>query len=181
MRLAAVLEKAEASLAARWVDAANAVYPFATAGFLRTKRDAFANPVGQKSLDLSTVLLAAVLGKPHDGTTLRAALEEFVRVRAVQDIPVESALQAMFAYKAIIREYLKEHTVTVTDAMQKDLEAADDRCDTLALLAFGIYTRSRESFFTLRIDDMRRRNSQVMRLAKKHGLVIPDDAPVTEE
>ena len=180
MSLAIIVEKATTTLASRWADAANAVYPFATAGFLRTSLDAFANPVGQKSRDLSEILLAAVVGKQHDGKALRAALEEFVRVRAVQDIPVETALQVMFAYKSIFREYLKEHTIPVTDDLRADLEAMDDRCDTLALLAFGIYVRAREAFHNLRINDARRRNSQIMRLAKHHGLVIPDDAPVQE-
>lgn len=180
MSLAAVLEKARSSLASRWVDAANAAYPFATAGFLRTRLDPFANPVGQRSRDLSEILFSAVIGKAHDGTMLRSRLEEFVRVRAVQDMPVETALQVMFAYKTIIREYIKEHTMTLDEPMRKELAAMDDRCDTLALLSFGIYVRARETFFEARLNDMRRRSAQIMRLVRRHGLAVPEEF-TTEE
>lgn len=175
MSLASVLEKNRTALAARWVDAANAAYPFATAGFLRTKLDPFANPVGQRSRDLAEILFTAVIGKAHDGKVLRSCLEEFVRVRAVQDMPVETALQVMFAYKGIIRGYIQEHTMTLSDAMRKELEAMDDRCDTLALLSFGIFMRAREVFFEARVSDMRRRNSQIVRLMRRHGLVVPEE------
>ncbi|MDL2210620.1 RsbRD N-terminal domain-containing protein [Desulfovibrio sp. OttesenSCG-928-O18] len=175
MRLALVLEKARPALANRWAEAANAVYPFAATGFLRTRQDPFANPVGQRSRELAEVLLAAVLGAPHSGQALRAALEEFVRVRAMQDLPPETSLQVMFAYKDIIRDYLKEHTVSQDDALREDLRAMDERCDTLALLAFGGYSRARETFHDARIEDVRRRHSQVMRLAKRHGLIVSDD------
>lgn len=175
MSLAAVLEKARSPLAARWVEAANAVYPFAAAGFLRTVQNAFANPVGQRSRDLSEILFTAVIGKAHDGKALKNALEEFVKVRAMQDVPVETSLQVMFAYKAIIRDYVKEHTMTLDEGMRKELDAMDDRCDTLALLAFGVFARSREAFFEARINDMRRRNAQVMRLARRHGLAAPEE------
>lgn len=175
MRLAALLEKSRATLAARWAEAANAVYPFATAGFLRTSADAFANPVGARSRELSEILCGAVIGLPHDGKALRAALEEFVRVRAVQDVPVETALQVMFAYKTIFRDFLKERTVTLDDVMRGELEAMDERCDTLALLAFGIYVRAREAFHSARVEDVRRRGKQVMRLARKHGLAVPNE------
>jgi hypothetical protein len=172
MSLATALEQSRTTLADRWVSAANAVYPFATAGFLRTSPNAFANPVGQRSRELADLLFRAVTGQAHDGNALRAALEEFVRVRAIQDIPAENALAVIFAYKSILRDFIRERNITLTPEDDALLLAVHERCDTLALLAFGIYTRVREVFFTARIDDMRRRNSQVMRLAKRHGLAV---------
>ena len=176
MSLAATLEKARPALTARWVEVANTVYPFATAGFLRTKFDPFANPVGQRSRDLSEILFTAVIGKAHDGAVLRACMEEFVRVRAVQDMPVETAMQVFFAYKGIIRDYIKEHTITVDACVRKDLETMDDRCDTLALIAFGIFVHAREAFYEVRVNDLRRRNTQIMRLARRHGFAVAEDA-----
>lgn len=175
MKLAPFLEKACPALAARWVEAANAVYPLATVGFLRTRQDPFANPVGQRSRELSEIFFAAVIGARHDGGALRTALEEFVRVRAMQDVPAETSLQVMFAYKDIIRAHIQEHTFTLDDEARKELEAMDARCDTLALLAFGGYTRAREAFHNARIADARRRHSQLVRLARRHGLMVADD------
>ncbi|CAK7073305.1 MAG: hypothetical protein DELT_01998 [Desulfovibrio sp.] len=180
MSLAKTLEKETASLAAKWANAADAVYPFASAGFLRTQADPFANPVGRRSREVSEILFRAVLGLPHDGKALRGALEEFVRVRAMQDVGAETSLAVMFAYKSIVRAYLAEHTVPVTENLQRELDAMDERCDTTALLAFGIYARAREAFYNARLEDYRRRNSQVMRLAKRHGLVVADDATIPD-
>lgn len=170
MSLAPVLENACPSLAQSWVAAANAIYPFAAAGFLRSQQDPFANPVGRRSADLAPLLCRAVIGLPHDGTALRAALEEFVRVRAMQDLPAETSLEALFAYKNILRACIREQGIELTTADREELEAMDARCDSLALLAFGVYSRLRESFFEARVQDVRRRHSQILRLAERHGL-----------
>ncbi|SBW10060.1 conserved hypothetical protein [uncultured delta proteobacterium] len=170
MRLAPVLENSCTPLIQSWITAANAIYPFATTGFLRSQQDPFANPVGRRSADLAPLLCRAVIGLPHDGAALRAALEEFVRVRAMQDLPAETSLEALFAYKGIIRASLKEQGLELTAADREELEAMDARCDSLALLAFGMYTRLRETFFEARVQDVRRRHSQILRLAERHGL-----------
>lgn len=180
MNLAKMLEKNIDSLAVKWADTADAVYPFASAGFLRSQKNPFANPVGQRSREVSEILFRAVLGLPHDGSQLRNALEEFVRVRAMQDVSAEVSLAVMFAYKRIVRAHLKERTVPVTEELRKELEAMDERCDTAALLAFGIYARNREAFYNARLEDYRRRNSQIMRLAKRHGLVVDTDTDTGE-
>ena len=98
-----------------------------------------------------------------------------MRVRAVQDVPAENALRVMYAYKGIIRDHLKERAISPDDAMRMELESMDGRCDALALLAFGMYVQSREAFHTARMEDMRRRNAQMFRLVKRHGLAIPDE------
>ena len=181
MSLTVFLEQSRPTLTSRWVEAANAVYPFATTGFLRTKQNAFANPVGQRSRDLSEHLLNATVGFPHDSSALRAALEEFVRVRAVQDMPVETSLSVMFAYKNIIRNYIAERNITLTGDDKALLHASDERCDTLTLLAFGMYARSREALFNARLEDMRRRHSQILRLAQRHNLASEADGDASDE
>lgn len=174
MSLIPALEHSSPALAARWVAAADAVYPFVTAGFLRSIQDPFANPVGQRSAELAPLLCRAVIGLPHDGTALRAALEEFVRVRTMQDIPVETSLESFFAWKGIIRACLGDQGIELTQADREELEAMDARCDSLALLAFGIHSRLRETFFEARVQDLRRRHSQILRLAERHGLTEAD-------
>ena len=174
MSLASILENACPTLAHSWTRAANAVYPFAVTGFLLTKPDPFANPVGQRSRELAPLLLRAVGGLPHDEAALHAALEEFVRVRAMQDLPAEVTLQVLFAYKSIVREYLREYLkdqrLPAGDVLPEELEALDERSDNLALLAFGMYARQREAFFETRLHDIHRRYSQILRLAQRHGL-----------
>lgn len=182
MSLGAVLEKASPLLASRWVDAADAVYPFATIGFLRTGQDPFTNPVGQRSRVLAPLFLQAVIGAAHDAGAFATALEEFIRVRAIQDIPVPTALEVLFAYKDIIRAYLRETGVECGRAEREELEAIDRRCDALALSAFGMYTQARETFFEARLEDMRRRHSQILRLAERRASTGPQpDAAFSTE
>lgn len=167
MNFAAVLENACPALARTWSAEADAIYPFAAAGFVRTGKDPFANPVGQRTRDLAPLLCRAVLGLPHDDAALSIALEEFVRVRAMQDVPAETALRVLFAYKKSIRSHCREQGIVLPE---EDRDALDERCDNLALRAFGLFARFRETFFEARIDDVRRRHSQIVRLAQRHGL-----------
>lgn len=175
MSLVPVLEHFCPALAERWAAAADAVYPLASAGFLRSSRDPFANPVGRRSADLAPLFCRAVIGLPHDEAALRTALEEFVRVRAMQDLPAEASLEALFACKDILRNCLRDRKVDLTAENREELEAMDKRCDSLALLAFGIYSRLREAFFEARVQDVRRRHSQILRLAARHGLAEAED------
>ena len=175
MSLAAVLENACPSLARKWTARANAVYPFAATGFLLTKDDPFANPVGRRTLDLAPLLCRAVLGLAHDEAAFTAALEEFVRVRAVQDVPAESSLRAVFALKKMIRETCAESGIALTPDARDGIDAMDERCDEVALLAFSLYSRFRDAFFEARVQDVRRRHSQILRLAERRGLA--DSAP----
>ena len=176
MSLAAVLEKSCPDLARCWAGAANAIYPFAATGFLLSTQDPFANPVGRRSADLAPLLCRAVIGLPHDAEALAAALEEFVRVRAMQDAPAEVSLEVFFTCKDLIRSQLGEQGVSLSARDREELEAMDKRCDAFALRAFGIYTRLREAFFESRLRDARRRHSQILRLAERHGLVEPATA-----
>lgn len=170
MNLVAVLENACPGLARSWVAEADAIYPFAAVGFVRTSKDPFTNPVGQRTRDLAPLLCLAVLGLPHDDAALSTALEEFVRVRAMQDVPAEATLRVLFAYKKIIRTHCREQGIPLPE---EDRDNLDERCDTLALRAFGLYARFRETFFEARIDDVRRRHSQIVRLAQRHGMAEP--------
>ncbi|MCC8194376.1 MAG: RsbRD N-terminal domain-containing protein [Deltaproteobacteria bacterium] len=177
MNLAAVLEQSCTSLARKWTDAANALYPLAAEGFLRSSRDPFANPLGRRSADLAPLLFRAAVGLPHDEAALRSALEEFARVRAMQDAPPETSLAVLFAYKNLVRNHLKELGYGLTAADREELDALDARCDALALLAFGLYSRARDAFFEARLRDARRRHSQILRLAERHGFADTPTEP----
>ena len=170
MNIADILNNACSTLANRWIHTANAVYPFATTGFLHTQPDPFANPVGQRSRELAPLLLRAVAGLPYDETAFQTAMEEFTRVRAMQDMPANVTLQVMFAYKHIVRAYLKDQNISTGEFSPDALHALDERSDNFALLAFDIYARQREAFFEVRLHDIQRRYSQILRLAQRHGL-----------
>ncbi len=170
MSLTAYLEKSRTELASRWADAAGAVYPFATVGFLRTSKEPFTNPVGQRSDNLAALLFSAVIGQKHDGQALAGALEEFVRVRAIQDMTADKSLAVLFAYTAIFREFCKERTRALDLEEFEELARMEARQAKIALAAFAMYAKARETLFAAQLEDTRRRHSQILRLARRHGL-----------
>lgn len=176
MTLASLLARDRAALCERWAESADAAYPFAAAGLLRTQRNAFANPVGTRTREAASLLLTAILDENMDEDALRPGLEEFIRVRAVQDMTAEQAVAPVFAFKAVIRRQLAAQKTAMTDETRTELTALEDRIDALALLSFGLYARCRDDLHEMQLKDVKRRHSQLLRYMQRHGLAAEDDA-----
>ncbi len=175
MPLAEHLIKGRETLLTQWVQRADAVYAFETAGFVRSSQDSLSNPVGRRTLEAAAALFDALLAPRPDQQALTPALTEFVKVRAVQDLPPEKALAALFAFKPLIRAYLAAEAVFVDFALREELAVLDARVDELALLSFALYSRCREELFQLRLADMRRRSDVFVRLAQQRGQSGPEE------
>jgi hypothetical protein len=167
--LAEFLEKSRTTLVSRWTDTAASVYPFAAVGLLRTQKNPFVNPAGRRADHLAELLFSAVLGQKHDEPALAAALEEFIRVQAVQDMPAERSLAVLFVYTDIFRAFLSERNKDPEMEDYAELLRMETRQNTLALSAFGMYARVRETLFAAQLEDTRRRHSQILRLARRRG------------
>ena len=129
----------------RWLACALQCHSEETARFLGAEKDPFRNPVGHTLRENLAVLLEQVQGK-MEPESAQAALENIVRVRAVQELTPSQALQFIFQLRPILRQSLPD---------AKD-EALDARIDQLALWAFDEYTRCRERIADLRISESRR-------------------------
>lgn len=163
--LYAVLWPQKEALTQRWVQTVHGTYPFDTVGFLRTQKDRFANPVGYRTEEAARQLMEVLFVESPDEDRLRGAVEEIIRVRAIQDFPPESAVGIFFALKDIIRSAVAEsgQTAQVLPALQ----AAESRIDAVALMAFGAYARCRETLHHMRVEEFKRQYSQILRLAEK--------------
>lgn len=153
----------------KWTDAVFATYPFETTGFMRTKRDQFANPVGHATRVAADAIYDAITGRDVDLDKVREAVAAFVRVRAVQDFSPEKGIGVLYLYKNVLRELFLE-----------DMQAAgnlraffdiEDRLDGLCLMAFNLYLEDRERVYAERVAEQRREGSQIRRWAARHGLV----------
>lgn len=175
--LYAVLWPHKETMTRRWVDTVHGTYPFDTVGFLRTRRDRFANPVGYRTEEAAKALMDVVFSDTPDEEPIRRAVDEIVRVRAIQDMSPEHAVGIFFAMKQIIRETLREsgQLAEVLDA----LLMVESRIDSVVLLAFGAYARSRETLHKLRVEENKRQYSQILRLAEKKaakdGMGLPEN------
>jgi hypothetical protein len=129
----------------RWLERTLECHSEETVRFLGAEKDPFRNPVGHTLRENLSVLLEQVLGemKPEP---VQAALQNIIRIRAVQDLTPSQAVQFIFQLRPILREL---HASV-------NYEVLDDRIDQLGLRAFEEYSRCRERIADLRISESRR-------------------------
>jgi hypothetical protein len=120
-------------------------YSAETIRFLGVEKDPFRNPVGHTLRENLAVLLEQLLGG-MEPEPAQAALENILRIRAVQDLTASQAVQFVFQLRPILRKFQAEANYEVLDA----------RIDQLALWAFEEYARCRERLADLRISESRR-------------------------
>jgi len=163
--LYAVLWPHKEAMTKRWVETVHGTYPFETVGFLRTRNNRFANPVGYRTEEAAKALMQVIFSDIPDEEAIGHAVEEIIRVRAIQDFPPESAVGIFFAMKEVVRDTLKE--TGQMEEMLPALLAVESRIDAVGLLAFGAYARARETLHQLRVEEFKRQYSQILRLAEK--------------
>lgn len=168
-----LLPKREA-MAARWIEIVHGTYPFDTIGFLRTRKDRFANPVGYRTEEAAKALMDVLFADQPDEESLRKAVDEIIRVRAVQDFAPETAVGVFFALKDIVRQVVEESN-QLADVMPALLKL-ESRIDAVVLMAFGAYARFRETLHLMKVDEFKRLNSQILRLAEKKAANTTDEA-----
>lgn len=155
-------------LTEQWIAAVFSTYPLDTSGFLRTRSDAFRNPVGEITTTMAGHLYDAMAGEHVIPERVREALERFVKLRSVQDFSPSRGLGVLYVLKQLARQTLLpefERRGNVTEYLE-----AESRLDTLALMAFDIYTASRETLAEQRIKEIRDQHSQVVRWAQSTQL-----------
>lgn len=158
------------SILPRWLDSLFEVYPPGSHGFLRKKRDRFANPVGYTL----TTELEKLYGEIAGGAgpeEIKRTLENIMKIRAVQDLRPSEALQFILDLKAIVREELAKGDSGQDSA--EGLTEFDQKVDQICLEGFNIYSSCRQKIYDLRVNEVKR---QVSRLMERANLIceIPD-------
>jgi hypothetical protein len=157
-------------IARQWLERACADYPPETAAGIAAGGDPFANPVGDR-LRSAARAFARVLVTPHplpeEEEDLAAALDDLMRVRAVQALTPEEAVGVFFPMKAILRA--SAAALPGAEAAAGALLELDERVDRIVLAAFGRYSRCRESLFAVRADEIRRSRAGLSRLLRAAG------------
>lgn len=159
--LMAALASRRAAIVDAWLARTLQTYPEPTSRFLVREQDPFRNPVGQAFKEAFPVLLDEVLGG-MDAGRLTPALERLVRIRAVQDFTAARAVAFVFALKGVIRDALRNESQASPNV--EVLAAVDGRIDEVALLAFDLFMRCRESVYEIKANDARRRASLLERM-----------------
>jgi len=144
----------------RWIDRALATYPEGGVSALKTQKDRFANPIGYNIRHALTSLYKHFCGTVELEQAL-SALEDLIRIRAVQEFTPAEAISFLFLLKNAVKE---ENT------NKKEAEALgfaewlafEQRIDAIALRTFDMYMDSRERVFKVRVNELKRGTDNVV-------------------
>lgn len=162
MTFETVLAEQKAQLAEGWAELILRTYPKETQKVWTRQKDRFQNPVGAAILEATGELVELLLGW-EDAGAIAASLDKLIRIRAVQDFTPSQAIGFVFLLKKLIRdEFFKDME---RDGTLADLLRFEARIDNLALMSFDIYTKSREEVFRMRVEEVKRSQSSLLRRA----------------
>ncbi len=168
MGLESVVAEKKSAIVKRWFDLSIKTYPEETAGFLKNKKNRFANPVGHILFqELGSIIEG--LSQGVDVNTLQPFLENIIRIRAVQDFSASQAVAFVFLLKEVIREEMAQEVEE--NRIGKALLDFESRIDALALLAFDVFMKCREKIYDLKANELQNRT---VRLLKRAKLVVED-------
>lgn len=162
--MSTIFREQRQAVVSAWVDAVYATYPLDTTGFLRTKEDPFANPVGEITATMAGYLFDAVAGEHIIEDRVREALERFVKLRSVQDFSPSQGIGVFYLLKPLMRAHVLPKCMAA--GKLDDYLEAESRLDTLALMAFDMYISTRENLAEMRIKEIKDQHVQLVRWAQ---------------
>lgn len=172
MLFADKIKQEKDTLLQKWVDKYYAAYPLGSTGFIRTSTDKFKNPIGIITQTSLSTLYDAAIGEDIEFSDVHNALNELVKLRAVQEMPPSRAVGPMAQLKTLFKEEVFDSLVKNNNnskVLQEIFEGfftVAARIDSLLLLSMDLYSADREKVFNLRVEEIHRSQSQITRWAK---------------
>ena len=165
------LHARKASIAKRWLAEVLRTYDPETAAHLLRERDQFANPLGH-ALTVGTEAVVESLATGKEPAELAPELEPLLKIRSVQSFTPAQAVGFILLLKDVTRTELD---LDLRDAgVTEWLAKFDARVDQLLLVAFDLYSHHRERMYEVRVNDIKRRVSGLMR---RMGVGLDDLEP----
>lgn len=153
MGMIAQLAMQKEAIVKKWFSRVAESYPAETARFLGSRKDPFANPVGQSTLESLTTLIDLLSKeKVLDTGAARTALDPILRIRSIQAFSPAQATGFVFELKSILRQVVPAKEQSMAEWL--DIE---QRIDQMALLAFDVYMQCREKIYELKANEMKDR------------------------
>ncbi len=158
MTLDEILASRRPQILRRWLELMYTLCPPETRGFLANERDPFANPVGQTLREAADELYERVChpGRPD----ACPALENLMRLHAVQGIAPSQAVAFLLALKRLLRAEI--NVALQGPTIHLDLETLDDRIDMLTLQAVDLFATYREQLAVLQVREARRGTAKLI-------------------
>lgn len=151
-----------------WVEKTLATYSPDAVKFFRKEGNRFANPVGTTITgELGPLFDLLVQGVPPSQT--QPHLDKLIQIRCIQELSPSQAVSFIFQLKDILRETLGRRPGN--PEVDARLIALFLRIDRLAMQAFDTYTTYRDRVWEVRVKEIKRRVSTIVRMSK----LSPDD------
>lgn len=161
MELTTVLEERREAVLGKWFDLIIATYPPESSRILSQTKDQFTNPIGY-SITKGIEGIFAQIVSTTDTNALRSALDEIIRVRAVQDFTPSEAIAFVFDLKSVMRDVLEDRAGMDARESASGLMEMDSRIDRIAMLAFDVYVERREIFHEIRVSEIKKSSIRLL-------------------
>ena len=152
MQLLELLDEKKGAIIEQWIDCALSEYHHDASKFLKSQKDQFANPLGyntRKSLnDIFNTLIQDV-----PVSNVAQDIEDFIKMKSIQDAAPSAAVSFIFALKTIVR---KACPTDQAAALEKEYLRFEARIDDMALLIFDMYMNSRELLYKVQLNEFKR-------------------------
>ena len=150
MELTEALADKKNEILSLWI--ARTLDSYVSPGFFKSSKDPFANPVGSNISAGLTTLLELLLANAEQ-QAFANALDQVIRIRAVQDFTPAQALAPFLELKWVIKQVFSGDKKT--QPLLRSLDGLDCEIDRLALSAFNIYSECREQLYRNRIRELK--------------------------
>jgi len=160
MVLLDLLKREKAALHDAWLSKTLETYPRDARSFFKRENNKFANPVGQTlSAELSALLDCLLYECETD--SLCRHLEELMKIRSVQQFTPSRAVVFILMLKDAVKEIF---TAELKDPeMMNEFVSFEREIDQVALFAFDLYVKTREKMYQLRVAEVKRQVSTLMK------------------
>ena len=144
-----------------WLNSIIETYPADSREFFASQKDRFQNPVGSALSRLVDSVLEALLNSSKE-EVYSEILEEFIRMRAVQEFSPSKAIGFILYLKESVRTVLvKDNDINFRDT---ELIEFEKRVDNILLTAFNLYTKSRDKLYEIRVAEIKRKSFTAFRM-----------------
>ena len=141
-------------------------YPDESISYINRKKDQFANPLRYHITSGISALFDLFLQNPqfdHEKTV--NALEEIVKIKAVQDFSPSQALSFIFKFKNTLRKLYLENKIEEVNL--EELFHFESLIDQAGLTAFDIFMRCREKVYDIKAEEIKRSTYMLLRKSQQ--------------
>jgi hypothetical protein len=159
-----LLSKKKKEILRRWRNEIFSTYASETSRFLQEEKNRFGNPVGY-AIHHGTEVIFHGICEGHSAEELSPALDEIIRIRAVQDFAPAEAVAFISQLKKAVREELEKEIREL--GKEEAMAALESRIDTLARKGADIYQTCRQKIDDIKLEQGREQGFRPIKRRKR--------------